>query len=70
MDLGVLRKSSGKSQAEIAQIIGITRAAYSNIENGKRRPSVEVAKRIAAALGFEWTRFYEDGAEQGKGESQ
>lgn len=68
MDLELLRKSSGKSQAEIAEAIGISRAAYSNIENGKRRPSVEVAKRIAAALGFEWTRFYEDGAE-GKGES-
>lgn len=32
----------------------------SKIELGERRPSVEVAKKIAAVLGFDWTRFYED----------
>ena len=60
MDLEGLRKASGMRQAEIAEEIGITRAAYANIENRKRRPSVDVAKRIAAVLGFPWTRFYED----------
>ena len=60
MDLETLRKAAGKSQAEVAEDIGISRAAYSNIENGKRRPSVEVAKRIATVLGFDWTRFYEE----------
>ena len=69
MDLEILRKAAGKSQAEVAEDIGISRAAYSNIENGKRRPSVEVAKRIAAVLGFDWTRFYEDSAEETKGGS-
>ena len=33
---------------------------YSFIELGVRRPSVEVAKKIAAVMGFHWTRFYED----------
>ena len=69
MDLEGVRKTTGKSQQEIAEKIGITRAAYSNIENGKRRPSVDVAKRIAAVLGFKWTRFYEDGADDGKEKS-
>jgi len=30
------------------------------IENGNANPSVKVAKKIAAVLGFDWTRFYED----------
>lgn len=66
MDLETLRKAAGKSQAEVAEDIGISRAAYSNIENGKRNPSVEVAKRIAAVLGFDWTRLYADGEERGR----
>ena len=54
------RKQKQKSQEEIAKAVGISRAGYSNIENGKRTPSVPVAKKIAAVLGFNWTRFYED----------
>jgi transcriptional regulator with XRE-family HTH domain len=32
----------------------------SKIELGERRPSVEVAKKIAAVLFFDWTLFFED----------
>lgn len=46
---------------EVGAAADITQQHYNFIENGKRRPSVEVAKRIAEVLGFEWTRFYEDG---------
>lgn len=48
------------SGAKVAGMSGITQQHYSLIENGERRPSVAVAKRIAAVLGFEWTRFFED----------
>ncbi len=58
-----LRK--GRTQAEIAKAAGITQQMYSAIEISKRRPSVEVAKKIAAVLGFNWTRFYEDDQEAG-----
>lgn len=54
------RKRTGKSQEEIALEVGISRAGYANIENGKRTPSVPVAKKIAAVLGFDWTRFYDE----------
>jgi len=30
------------------------------IENGNANPSVKVAKKIAAVLGFDWTRFFDD----------
>ncbi len=60
MFLEEARKQKNKSQEEIAKEVGISRAGYSNIENGKRKPSVQVAKKIADVLGFDWTRFYED----------
>ena len=48
------------SQAKIAKQIGIAQSTYASIESESRRPSVKMAKRIAAALGFEWTKFFED----------
>ncbi len=51
---------NGRAQAQIAKAAGITQQMYSLIELGERRPSVEVAKKIAAVLGFDWTRFFED----------
>lgn len=35
--LKTLRLSRGMNQGDIADILGITRAAYTNIENGKRQ---------------------------------
>lgn len=57
------RVEKGMTQQTVADESEIARGAYSNIENGERRPSVEVAKRIAAVLGFDWTRFYEEPGE-------
>ena len=54
------RKQAGKSQCDVSGEAGITQAAFSLIENGRRRPSVETAKRLAAALGVDWTLFFED----------
>jgi len=44
----------------MAEKVGISRQYYDFVENGQRRPSPEVAKKIAEALGFDWTRFYEN----------
>lgn len=49
-----------KSQQAVADEIGIAQSTYASIEVGSRKPSVTMAKRIAAVLGFDWTRFYED----------
>jgi len=51
---------NGRTQAQIAKAAGITQQMYSAIELGVRRPSVEVAKKIASVMGFNWTRFFED----------
>lgn len=49
-----------RSQYKIAEEIGIPQSTYASIECGARKPSVPMAKKIAAALGFEWTRFFEE----------
>lgn len=56
-----IRIKSGKTQKEVADNAGITDAHYNYIENGNRRPSPEVAKRIAKVLGFadKWYKLLE-----------
>ena len=63
--LADIRISVKKSQQEVADAAGISQSYYAWIETGIRgKPlAVPVAKKIAAVLGFDWTRFYEeDGA--------
>ena len=67
MELREIRRGQQFSQKSVANAAGISRAAYANIENGKRRPSPKVAKRIGGFLGFDWTRFYDDERKEGKG---
>lgn len=60
------RTERGLTQDQVAEAVGgISRTAYTNIETGARRPSVEMAKKIAGVLGFEWTRFFEDETKAG-----
>ncbi len=51
--LRVWRKHRGLSVSELAAACGLTPAAVSQIENGKRSPSIEKLKAIAAALNVE-----------------
>jgi len=46
-----LRLSAGETQAQIAALLGITRAAYTNIENGKREPDFEILNKLADYYG-------------------
>ena len=54
------QRSNNLTQEQLAKMVGISRTMITEIENGKANPSVEVAKKIAAVLGFEWVRFFED----------
>lgn len=56
--LVAIRENLGLSQKTVAERAGITQPSYCNIEIGRRSPSIRTAKKIAAALGFEWTSFY------------
>lgn len=60
-----IREKSKLTHKQIASNVGISRASYTNIESGHRRPSPEVAKKIAQFLNFEksgldWTKFFDE----------
>ncbi|WP_074693960.1 helix-turn-helix domain-containing protein [Alicyclobacillus hesperidum] len=55
-----MRLSHGLRQEEVAKKSIIKRPYYCQIEMGVRTPSIDVAKRIADQLQFDWTRFFEE----------
>jgi len=59
MNLLLMREKANLTQQALAERVGVTRQMISAIENGAS-PSVGTAKKIAKALDFNWTRFYED----------
>jgi putative transcriptional regulator len=46
------------TQEDVARLAGISRSAYGLIEQGKRDPSVRLAKKIAKAMKFDWVIFF------------
>ncbi|EHF3563930.1 helix-turn-helix transcriptional regulator [Enterococcus faecalis] len=46
------------TQEQVAERADIERSYYNMIERGKRRPSVEIAKKIANVLSIDWTIFF------------
>lgn len=57
------REEKGMSQQQLADAVGITRQAISNIEIGVANPDVKHAKRIGETLDFNWALFYDDETE-------
>ncbi|MDF2685234.1 MAG: hypothetical protein K0S55_415 [Clostridia bacterium] len=43
-----LRLNNKKTQSEISLLLGITRAAYTNIENGRREPDNETLLKLSS----------------------
>lgn len=54
-----IRKTKGCTMKAVAESAGISESYYCTIENGARNCPVETAKRIAAVLEFNWTKFFE-----------
>ena len=54
------RKRKGLTQEQVAKESRISRQYYAFIESGERGVPVHTAKKIAAVLGFDWKRFYDD----------
>ena len=57
--LKALREEKRLKQEEVASAAGISRSAYCNIEKGSRRPSVDVAQKLAAVLGIPEEKIFE-----------
>jgi putative transcriptional regulator len=55
-----LRKEKKLTQAELAQVLGVSQRMVAACEAGERRPSPELAQRIGAELGMDWTEFYNE----------
>jgi DNA-binding XRE family transcriptional regulator len=49
----VWRELRGMTLQQVADACGVTDSAISMIEQGKRQPSVDLLKKLAAALGIE-----------------
>lgn len=58
--LAKLRIARNKTHDDVANQVDVSRQYYGMIESGVRNPSVDLAKRIASSLGFEWTIFFAD----------
>lgn len=47
------------TQQQIADKVHISRTHYTNIEKGRRRPSPDLAQKIAEELDVDWKLFYD-----------
>ncbi len=63
-EMARLRKEKKLTQAELAQILGVSQRMVAACEAGERRPSPGLAQKIGAELGIPWTEFYEENTEQ------
>ena len=48
---------SDMGSGEVAKKVGISKSYFSQIANGHRSPSVELAVRIARAMGYRFDEF-------------
>lgn len=55
------RKKLKLTQEEMAQLIGISRSYYTQIENGTHTPSGLIALRLSNIFNVEMSEFYHDG---------
>lgn len=59
-ELGRIRREQKMSANKLSIMCGVTRQHISNIEHGKVKPSVELAKKLGQVLGCDWTVFFRD----------
>lgn len=58
IDLKIERERSDLTQRKLAELVGVDRSTIANIEAGRIRPSVSLAKRLGDALSVPWTAFF------------
>lgn len=50
INIASIRCRQGISQVDLAKAIGVTGSAVSQYESGKRKPNIEILKKIAQVL--------------------
>ena len=58
-NLAKYRAERGLTQQQAADLLGVSRPHYALIEVERKRPSVELAKKIGSLYGFAWASFFE-----------
>lgn len=53
-----MRKAKGLTQKQVAEMAGISRGYYADIEQGTKGASGKAAKLISDALGFDMNLFF------------
>lgn len=53
------RLDCNMTQDEVSTKAKISRSYYTHIEKGSKTPSVEISKRLASILKFDWTLFFD-----------
>jgi transcriptional regulator with XRE-family HTH domain len=56
----LIKIRGNRTHQQIADKAKVSRSYYTEIENGDKNPSVKTAKKIADALKFKWTKFFEE----------
>lgn len=51
MLIEAMRKQRRMTQTELAIAVGVTQPSISDYESGKKRPTIDTAKKLADALG-------------------
>lgn len=62
VNLRAKREAKNMSQQQLADAVGISRQAISNIELGAAKPDVKHAIIIGRVLKFKWELFYDEEA--------
>ena len=59
MNIKEKRERLGISQKELAEKVGISQSFLCDIEQGRSKPSIDTAVRLADALGISDIKFFE-----------
>lgn len=60
--MGMLREfrvSKNLTLSKVSKEVGIAECYLSQLETGKRKPSIVVAKKLAELYKVDWTKFFE-----------
>ena len=70
MNIRKERIKAGFDQMRLARALELDQTAISRFENGSRRPSVELLKKIAAALGCSFAALVNEGQDESGAENK
>ena len=58
INLQKVRIEKKLTQQQLADECGVVRQTISEIENGRNKPSVELAKKLGKVLEIDWAKFF------------